>query len=221
MAAAPSRRLSAGGCAGDCGGRWMNWRSRSSAPPRSWRRPFPTGRAAPGQRGPDGQPARSRCPADPQGAIGRPVEFGFKAQVADNDDGVVLDYSVEYGAPRTARSPAAAIERISRRAGSVPRAATADRGYGQPAVERDQQALGVRTVAGPRQATISAARRTTEHSRASAASSSGHRIGRADQLPQAHLRLGPHPADGRHGAAIWCGHGVFATTWSRSANLTA
>ena len=45
-----------------------------------------------------------------KGRIDRPVEFGFKAQVADNDGGVVLDYSVEYGAApdgpqRIARGP--------------------------------------------------------------------------------------------------------------------
>jgi hypothetical protein len=39
---------------------------------------------------PDARPIR-------KGRIGRPVEFGYKAQVADNDDGVILDYSVEYG----------------------------------------------------------------------------------------------------------------------------
>jgi IS5 family transposase len=52
-----------------------------------------------------------------------------------------------------------------RRAGRAPRAVTADRGYGQPAVERDLHALGVRTVAIPRQARPSPARKTIEHSR--------------------------------------------------------
>src|SRR4029077_16599374 len=33
-----------------------------------------------------------------KGRIDRPVEFGYKAQVTDNDDGIVLDYGVEYGA---------------------------------------------------------------------------------------------------------------------------
>jgi transposase, IS5 family len=47
----------------------------------------------------------------------------------------------------------------------VPAAITADRGYGQPAVEGDLQGRGVRTVAIPRQAKISAARKAIEHSR--------------------------------------------------------
>jgi IS5 family transposase len=40
---------------------------------------------------PDARPIR-------KGRIDRPVEFGYKAQVIDNDDGIVLDYSVEHGA---------------------------------------------------------------------------------------------------------------------------
>ena len=131
-------------------------------------------------------------------------------KVADNDDGVILDYSVEYGAAPDGPQLAPAIERVSRRTGRVPRAVTADRGYGQPAVERDLQELGVRTVAIPRQAKISPARKTIEHSR-------GFRRlvkwrtgseGRISYLKRSYgwdrTRL-----DGRHGAAIWCGHGVF------------
>jgi IS5 family transposase len=60
---------------------------------------------------------------------------------------------------------APAVQRIHRRAQRVPRTVTADRGYGQPAVERDLQQLGVRTVAIPRQATTSPARKASEHSR--------------------------------------------------------
>ena len=152
---------------------------------------------------PDARPIR-------KGRIDKPVEFGYKAQVTDNDDGVILDYSVEYGAAPDGPQLAPAIERITRRAGRVPRAVTADRGYGQPAVERDLQELGVRTVAIPRQATTSSARKRIEHSRGF------HRLvkwrtgseGRVSYLKRSYgwdrTRL-----DGRHGAAIWCGHGVF------------
>jgi IS5 family transposase len=153
---------------------------------------------------PDARPIR-------KGRIDKPVEFGYKAQVADNDDGIILDYSLEYGAAPDGPQLAPAIERISRRTGRVPRAVTADRGYGQPAVERDLHALGVRTVAIPRQAKTSPARKTTEHRRCF------HRLvkwrtgseGRISYLKRGYgwdrTRL-----DGRHGAAIWCGHGVFA-----------
>ena len=42
-------------------------------------------------RRPDARPIR-------KGRIDRPVEFGYKAQVLDNGDGIVVDYSVECGA---------------------------------------------------------------------------------------------------------------------------
>ena len=152
---------------------------------------------------PDARPIR-------KGRIDRPVEFGYKAQVTGNDDGIILDYTVELGAAPDGPQLAPAIERITRRAGRVPRAVTADRGYGQPSVERDLQERGVRTVAIPRQATTSAARKKIEHSR------SFHRLvkwrtgseGRISYLKRSYgwdrTRL-----DGRQGAAIWCGHGVF------------
>jgi transposase, IS5 family len=153
---------------------------------------------------PDARPIR-------KGRIDKPVEFGYKAQVTDNDDGVILDYSVEYGAAPDGPQLAPAVERIRRRASRAPRAVTADRGYGQPAVERDLHALGVRTVAIPRQAKISPARKQIEHSRAF------HRLvkwrtgseGRISYLKRGYgwdrTRL-----DGKDGATVWCGHGVFA-----------
>jgi IS5 family transposase len=153
---------------------------------------------------PDARPIR-------KGRIDRPVEFGYKAQVTDNDDGIILDYTAGHGAVPDGPQLAPAIERVAHRARRVPRAVTADRGYGQAAVERDLQELGVRTVAIPRQATTSAARKELEHSRGF------HRLvkwrtgseGRISYLKRGYgwdrTRL-----DGRHGAAIWCGHGVFA-----------
>jgi IS5 family transposase len=153
---------------------------------------------------PDARPIR-------KGRIDKPVEFGYKAQVTDNDDGVILDYSVEYGAAPDGPQLAPAVERIRRRASRAPRAVTADRGYGQPAVERDLHALGVRTVAIPRQAKISPARKQIEHSRGF------HRLvkwrtgseGRISYLKRGYgwdrTRL-----DGKDGATVWCGHGVFA-----------
>jgi hypothetical protein len=38
-------------------------------------------------------------PPDRTGPIGRPVEFGNKAQVVDNDDGVVLDHASNGATP--------------------------------------------------------------------------------------------------------------------------
>ena len=164
---------------------------------------------------PDARPIR-------KGRIDRPVEFGYKAQVADNDDGIILDYTVEYGAAPDGPQLAPTVERIRRRTGRPPRAVTADRGYGQPAVERDLHTLGVQTVAIPRQATTSPARKAIEHSR------SFHRLvkwrtgseGRISCLKRGYgwdrTRL-----DGRQGATIWCGHGVFAHNLAKISALAS
>jgi transposase, IS5 family len=164
---------------------------------------------------PDARPIR-------KGRIDKPVEFGYKAQVADNDDGVILDYTVEYGAVPDGPQLAPAVDRIRQRAGHVPRAVTADRGYGRPAHERDLRDLGVRTVAIPRQGKASPARQAIEHTR-------GFRRlvkwrtgseGRISHLKRCYgwdrTRL-----DSRHGAAIWCGHGVFAHNLTKIATLTS
>ena len=43
---------------------------------------------------PDARPIR-------EGRLGKPVEFGYKAQVIDNPDGLILDHSVHIGTPPT------------------------------------------------------------------------------------------------------------------------
>ena len=144
-------------------------------------------------------------------AIDRPVEFGYKAQVADNDDGIILDYRIEYGAAPDGPQLAPAVERISRRPAGTPRAVTADRGYGQAAVERDLRELGVRLVVIPRQAATSPARQATEHGRRFRRLVKW-RTGCEGRISHLKHRYGWDRTrlDGRHGAAIWCGHGVFA-----------
>ena len=73
-----------------------------------------------------------------KGRLGRPVEFGFKAQVLDNADGIVLDHEVMIGNPPDAPLLAPAIEtpHESSSAG-CPRAVTADRCYGEAKVETE------------------------------------------------------------------------------------
>jgi transposase, IS5 family len=72
---------------------------------------------------PDARPIR-------KGRLGRPVEFGYKAQIVDNEDGVIVDHTIEIGNPADAPMLVPAIERVTRRVGRAPRAVTADRGYG-------------------------------------------------------------------------------------------
>ena len=85
-----------------------------------------------------------------KGRLNRPVEFGYKAQVVDNEDGIVLDYTLDQGNPADAPQLAPAIARIAARTGQIPTAVTADRGYGEARVENDLRGIGVRTVGTPR-----------------------------------------------------------------------
>jgi len=157
-----------------------------------------------------------------KGRLGRPVEFGYKAQVIDNDDGIVVDYQVERGNPPDAPMLAPAIRRVARRAGRPPRAVTADRGYGETAVEQAVRDLGVRTVALPTKGKPTAARRAWEQRR------SFQRLvkwrtgseGRISCLKRdfgwARTRI-----DGLQGARTWCGHGVFNHNLVKIAALVA
>jgi IS5 family transposase len=118
---------------------------------------------------------------------------------------------VEYGAAPDGPQLAPAVERVARRAGRVPRAVTAGRGYGQAAVERDLRGLGVRTVAIPRQAATSPARKAVEHGRGFRQPVKWRtgREGRISYLKRGH-GWDRTLLDGKNGAPIWCGHGVFA-----------
>jgi transposase, IS5 family len=139
-----------------------------------------------------------------KGRIDRPVEFGYKAQVTDNDDGIVLDYGVEHGAAPDGPQLLPAMERVTRRTGRVPRAVTADRGYGQPAVERDLHDLGVQTVAIPRQAATSQSRKSIEHGR-SFRKLVKWRTGCEGRISYLKRGYGWDRTllDGKNGAAIW------------------
>lgn len=153
---------------------------------------------------PDARPIR-------KGRLGKPVEFGYKAQIVDNTDGVILDHTVEVGNPADAPQLAPAIERITRRTGRAPRAVTADRGYGEASVERDLHELGVRNVAIPRKSKPGAARREFEHRRAFREKVKWRTgcEGRINHLKRSYgwKRTELTTIDG---ARTWCGHGVFA-----------
>ncbi len=152
---------------------------------------------------PDARPIR-------KGRLGKPVEFGYKAQLVDNEDGVILDHNIECGNPPDAPMLAPAIERITRRAGRVPRAVTADRGYGEQAVEDALHAIGVRHVVLPRKGKPNAQRREIQNRRGFRKmvrwrTGSEGRISCAKRdFGLARTRI-----DGLHGARTWCGHGIF------------
>ncbi len=93
--------------------------------------------------------SRPRRPPNQQGRLGKPVEFGYKAQVVDNDDGVVLDHNVEIGNTHDAPMLEPAIKRVIEQTKSRPKAVTADRGYGEHSVSEAIAGLGVSMVALP------------------------------------------------------------------------
>jgi IS5 family transposase len=72
---------------------------------------------------PDARPIR-------KGRVGKPVEFGYKAQIVDNPDGVILDHTVEIGNP--ADAPQLAGDRTYR----PPHRAHTPRGHRRPRLRR-------------------------------------------------------------------------------------
>jgi len=71
-----------------------------------------------------------------KGRIGKPVEFGYLAQVLDNEDGIVVDHSEHVGNPADGPLLAPALGRVKAVASRAPGAVTADRGYGDAKVRR-------------------------------------------------------------------------------------
>jgi len=157
-----------------------------------------------------------------KGRLGKPVEFGYKAQVVDNADGVILDHTIELGNPADAPQLVPAIERITRRTGLPPRAVTADRGYGDASVERDLHALGVRSVVIPRRSKPGAARREFEHRRAFR-NKVKWRTGSEGRINHLKRSYGWDRTEltGIEGARTWCGHGVFAHNLVKISTLAA
>ncbi len=98
-----------------------------------------------------------------KGQLGKPVQFGYKAQILDNDDGVVLDHTLQQGNPADAPQLAPAVERVIARTGRHPRTVTADRGYGEAALDDALHDLGVTNVVIPRKGRPSQARQAAEH----------------------------------------------------------
>jgi transposase, IS5 family len=164
---------------------------------------------------PDARPIR-------KGRLGKPVEFGYKAQVVDNEDGVVIDHTVEMGNPPDAPMLAPAIERVSQCAGRVPRAVTADRGYAESAVETALTVLGVRTIVLPTKGRPSAQRRIVEK-RPQFQRLVKWRTGSEGRISCLKRDFGWSRTriDRLEGARTWCGHGVFNHNLVKIAGLTS
>jgi IS5 family transposase len=152
---------------------------------------------------PDARPIR-------KGRLGKPVEFGYKAQVVDNEDGIVVDHNVEMGNPPDAPMLVPAIERVAARANKVPKAVTADRGYGEATVEEALSAIGVTTVVLPTKGKPNASRRVVEQKPAFQKLVKW-RTGSEGRISCLKRDFGWNRTqiDGLAGARIWCGQGVF------------
>lgn len=146
-----------------------------------------------------------------KGRLGKPVEFGYKAQVVDNVDGIVLDHSVHQGNPPDAPLLVPAIARIHTLLGRVVRAVTADRGYGEAEIDQELLDLGVRTVVIPRKGKPSAARREVEHGRGFRRLIKW-RTGSEGRISYLKRRYGWDRTlfDTLDGAQTWCGLGILA-----------
>ncbi len=146
-----------------------------------------------------------------KGRLGKPVEFGYKAQVLDNVDGMILDHSVHIGNPSDTGLLRPAIERVVAQFAAAPTLVTADRGYWDSTIEADLTTTGVRSVVIPRTGKASKARAAIEHADTfiTAVKWRTGCEGRISHLKRdwawKRTRLRGH-----NGARTGCGHGVFA-----------
>jgi transposase, IS5 family len=157
-----------------------------------------------------------------KGRLGKPVEFGHKAQIVEGDDGVIVDHNLEQGNPRDEPQLAPAVGRVKNRAGRPPRTVTADRGYGEKSVEDDLHHLGVRDVVIPRKGKPSAARRAPEH-RPTFRRTIKRRTGCEGRISTLKRQYGWDRTriDGTEGARTWTGYGVLTHNLVNISTLTA
>lgn len=115
-----------------------------------------------------------------------------------------------------------AIDRIKQLTLKTPRAVTADRGYGDAAVQQGLEDLGVSYVAIPRKGKPSQARRQIEHRRAFQEKVKW-RTGSEGRI--SHLKRNYGWNRTRlvtiEGARTWCGHGVFTHNLVKISKMAA
>jgi IS5 family transposase len=163
---------------------------------------------------PDARPIR-------KGRLGRPVEFGYKAQVADNADGIVIDHVVVVGNPADAPMLEPAIARIKARFGRAPKAVTADRGYGEAVIDTAVAALGVKVVAIPRRGRPGPARTKIQRAKRFVRLVKW-RTGSEARINCLKRDYGWRRTllDGHAGVQTWCGWGVLAHNATKIGHLT-
>jgi IS5 family transposase len=127
---------------------------------------------------------------------------------------------VHLGNPADGPLLAPAITRVTALLGRVPRAVTADRGYGEAKVEEELAGLGVSNVVIPRKGKPSTARRDHEHRRGFRRLVKW-RTGSEGRISYLKRRYGFDRTrlDGLPGAQTWCGLGVLAHNTVKIADL--
>ena len=134
----------------------------------------------------------------------------------------MLDHTVERGNPADAPQLAPAVQRVIRRTGRRPRTVTADRGYGETAVENDLEQLGVRNVVIPRKGRPGKARQARER-RPGFRKTVKWRTGSEARISTLKRQYGWDRTrlDDLDGARIWAGHGILAHNLVKIAALAA
>jgi IS5 family transposase len=157
-----------------------------------------------------------------KGRLGKPVGFGYKAQVTDNDDGVIVDYNLEQGNLADGPQLAPAEGRVIKRTGKKPRTVTADRSYGEQSIEDDLHGLGVRQVVIPRKGKPGKARQAAER-RPAFRRTVKWRTGSEGRISTLKRQYGWDRTrlDGTQGARTWTGHGILAHNLVKISALTA
>ena len=132
----------------------------------------------------------------------------------------MLDHNVEMGNPPDAPMLGAAIGRIKKRFSKVPRAVTADRGYGEAKVEAELHELGVQHVAIPRKGRPGAQRQAVESARRFRKLVKW-RTGSEGRISHLKHSWGWERTmlDGIDGTRAWCGWGVLAHNATKIAVL--
>jgi len=141
-----------------------------------------------------------------KGRLGKPVEFGYKAQLVDNEDGVVLDHDVQHGNPADAPRLAPAIDRVSTHQN----------------VDSALHDLGVRAVVIPRKGRPTKAWQAEEH-RPSFRRTVKWRTGCEGRISALKRGYGWDRTriDSIEGARIWAGHGVLTHNLIKISALAA
>lgn len=114
------------------------------------------------------------------------------------------------------------MERVITRTGRKPRTVTADRGYGEAAVEDDLHELGIRDVVIPRRGKTTKVRQHTERQRGFRRTVKW-RTGCEGRISHLKRNYGWDRSmiDSTEGARTWIGHGVLAQNMAKIAALSA